>query len=698
MASAIFGALSFSGRMNSFCRPLTQTIIYKYGRHFSATVVHRSSNGICSTDIPEVKILNDQHGLNIQSYKDLHDFSLRDPGLFWETLARNRLHWYRDFHQAMDCDIEKGKMSWFLGGQLNVSVNCVDRHKDKNPDKIALIWEKDEPGTQDTVTYQQLYELMNQFANVLKNHEVKRGDRVCIYMPVSPLAVAAMLACARIGAIHSVVFAGFSAEALGTRINDAKAEVVITTDQGIRGGKAIDLKQTVDKAVANCPSVKKVFVTRRTGADVPMGSLDIPVEEELSKQSTECEPEVMDSEDLLFMLYTSGSTGKPKGLVHSQAGYLLYAGFTHQTVFDYQENDVFACVADIGWITGHTYVVYGPLSNGATTVLFESVPTYPDPGRYWEMVQRLKVNQIYCAPTAIRLLLKYGDKHVTKYDRSSLRTIGSVGEPLNHEAWEWYYNVVGRRQCTLVDTWWQTETGGILISPRPSEPNAELRVGPMRPLPGIQPALMHEMHKEVEGNDAYGALCIKKPWPGIARTIYGDHQRFLDTYFTPYQDMYFTGDGAHRDQDGYYLITGRMDDVINVSGHRLGTAEVEDAMDEHPAVAETAVVGFPHDIKGEGVYAYITLKEGVTEPEDQIMKELKELVKTQIASYAVPEMIQVAPGLPKTRSGKIMRRILRKVAANEHGDLGDVSTLADPSVVETIVKNHDILLQNNKSS
>nr|XP_006822135.1 PREDICTED: acetyl-coenzyme A synthetase 2-like, mitochondrial-like [Saccoglossus kowalevskii] len=600
----------------------------------------------------------------------------------------------------MNCDFTKGKIAWFQGGQLNVTVNCVDRHKDRTPDKIALIWEKDEPNMHETLTYKELYELMNQFANVLKNHGVLKGDRVCIYMPVSPLSVAAMLACARIGAVHSVVFAGFSAEALGSRIRAASSEVVITTDQGVRGGKIIDLKKTVDAAVASCPTVKKVFVTQRTGAEVPMGELDIPVEAELAGQPTECNPEIMDSEDMLFMLYTSGSTGQPKGLVHTQAGYLLYAGFTHQTVFDYQKDDIFACVADIGWITGHSYVVYGPLFNGATTVLFESIPTYPDPGRYWEMVERLKVNQLYCAPTAIRLLLKSGEKHVNKYDRSSLKTIGSVGEPLNHEAWEWYYNVVGQKRCTLVDTWWQTETGGILISPRPSEPFGELRLGPMRALPGIELVLMHDMEKdkEMKGNDAYGALCVRTPWPGIARTVYGDHQRYIDTYFKTYPGLYFSGDGAHRDHYGYYLITGRMDDVINVSGHRLGTAEVEDAMDEHPAVAETAVVGFPHDIKGEGVYAYVTLKDDIEgEPEEQIMEELKELVRQQIASYAVPEMIQVAPGLPKTRSGKIMRRILRKIAANEHEDLGDITTLAEPNVVEAIVKNHDVIMeQRNK--
>ncbi|XP_072168945.1 acetyl-coenzyme A synthetase 2-like, mitochondrial [Diadema setosum] len=533
--------------------------------------------------------------------------------------------------------------------------------------------------------------MTNQLANALRRQGVKRGDPVAIYMPVSPIAVAAMQACARIGAVHNVVFAGFSSEALASRIIDAGAETILTTDQAIRGGKIINLKKTVDQAVAMCPKVKRVFVSKRTGNPVPMCERDIPMEEAMAAESTECEPEVLSSEDLLFMLYTSGSTGSPKGLSHSQAGYLLYATLTHKFVFDYQPGDVYACVADIGWITGHSYVVYGPLSNGATTVLFESTPTYPDPGRYWEMVERLRINQIYVAPTAVRLLLKSGDSHVTKYDRSTLRTLGCVGEPLNHEAWEWYNNVVGEGRCSLADTWWQTETGGICITPRPSAPGAEITGGPMRPFFGIDPVLMDEKAQEIKGNEVSGALCIKRPWPGMARTIYGNHERYIDTYLKPYTGYYFSGDGAVRDEKGYYHITGRMDDVINVTGHRLGTAEVEDAMDEHVAVAETAVVGYPHDIKGEGVYAYVTLKDDISESEEQIILELKAIVRKKIAGYAVPDIIQITPGLPKTRSGKIMRRILRKVSADRSDELGDVSTLADPSVVKAIVENHDRL-------
>ncbi|XP_022094939.1 acetyl-coenzyme A synthetase 2-like, mitochondrial isoform X2 [Acanthaster planci] len=532
--------------------------------------------------------------------------------------------------------------------------------------------------------------MTNQIANALKTQGVKKGDRVAIYMPVSPLAVASMMACARIGAIHSVVFAGFSAEALASRIRDGDAQTIITADQAVRGGKVIELKKTVDSAVSLCPNIKRVFVAKRTGNPVPMSQTDIPLEEAMSRESTECQPEILDSEDLLFMLYTSGSTGAPKGLSHSQAGYLLYASLTHQMVFNYQPSDVYACVADIGWITGHTYVVYGPLSNGATTVLFESTPTYPDPGRYWEMVERLKLNQFYGAPTAIRLLLKFDSSYVTKYDRSTLKTLGCVGEPLNHEAWEWYNDIVGEGRCSLADTWWQTETGGIMITPRPSSPGAEIHHGPMTPFLGIEPVLMSDTDHTVEmtGNSVSGALCVRRPWPGIARTIYGNHQRYIETYFKPYTGVYFSGDGAHRDRRGHYHITGRMDDVINVSGHRIGTAEIEDAMDEHPAVAETAVVGFPHDIKGEGIYAYIILKEGVSESEEDIIKELKQAVRQKIAAYAVPDLIQITPGLPKTRSGKIMRRILRKVCANQSDELGDVSTLADPSIVEVIVKNH----------
>nr|XP_040129812.1 acetyl-coenzyme A synthetase 2-like, mitochondrial isoform X2 [Ictidomys tridecemlineatus] len=533
--------------------------------------------------------------------------------------------------------------------------------------------------------FRELLETTCRLANTLKRHGVHRGDRVAIYMPVSPLSVAAMLACARIGAVHTVVFAGFSAESLAGRINDAKCKVVITFNQGLRGGRVVELKKIVDEAVKNCPTVQHVLVAHRTDNKVHMGDLDIPLEQEMAKEAPVCTPESMDSEDMLFMLYTSGSTGSPKGLVHTQAGYLLYAALTHKLVFDYQPGDVFGCVADIGWITGHSYVVYGPLCNGATSVLFESTPVYPDAGRYWETVQRLKINQFYGAPTAVRLLLKYGDTWVKKYDRSSLRTLGSVGEPINHEAWEWLYTVVGDSRCTLVDTWWQTETGGICIAPRPSEEGAEILPGmAMRPFFGIIPALLDEKGNVIEGSDVSGALCISQAWPGMARTIYGDHQRFIDSYFKAYPGYYFTGDGAHRTEGGYYQITGRMDDVINISGHRLGTAEIEDAMADHPAVPETAVIGYPHDIKGEAAFAFIVLKDDVGDA-DIVVSELKSTVATKIAKYAVPDQILVVKRLPKTRSGKVMRRLLRKIITGGAQDLGDTTTLEDPSVITEIL-------------
>ncbi|XP_064599985.1 acetyl-coenzyme A synthetase 2-like, mitochondrial [Liolophura sinensis] len=537
--------------------------------------------------------------------------------------------------------------------------------------------------------------MVNKMANLLRSHCIKKGDRVAIYLPKSPIAVASMLACARIGAIHSVVFAGFSADSLADRINDAQAETVITADQGVRGGKIIQLKRLVDEAVQKCPCVRQVFVARRTGGDVPMGKLDIPLDKALESQSTKIQPLEMDSEDYLFLLYTSGSTGKPKGLAHTQGGYLTYANITHKHVFDYQPEEVFGCVADIGWITGHTYVVYGPLSNGATTLLFESTPTYPDPGRYWEMTERLKLNHLYLSPTALRLLLKSGDSWVQKYDRSSLRVLGCVGEPLNHDAWEWYYNVIGEKRCDVIDTWWQTETGGICISPRPSAPGAEIRSGmPMRPFFGIDPVLMDQKGNERTGSNDKGGLYIRHPWPGMARTIWGDHERFMSTYLTVAPGMYFSGDGARRHDGEYYQITGRMDDVINTSGHRLGTAELEDVIDDHDEVSECAAVGFPHDIKGEGIYLYVVLKDGVMKSEDELRAEFNDLVKKRIAAYAMADMIQFSPGLPRTRSGKIMRRILRKVARNESGELGDTSTLADPSVVDVIVSNHEQLLKN----
>ncbi|XP_078593805.1 acetyl-coenzyme A synthetase 2-like, mitochondrial isoform X2 [Branchiostoma floridae x Branchiostoma japonicum] len=634
----------------------------------------------------------------VHTHQDLYDFSLREPDTFWGTLAKSRIQWIKSFDRVSDCDMSAGKIEWFLGGQLNVSVNTLDRHVQKMPDKVALIWERDEPGTEVRITYRELLAMTCQLANTLRSHGVKKGDRVCIYMPNSPIAVAAMQACARIGAPHSVVFAGFSADALASRIQDANCETVITTDQAVRGGKVIELKKTVDDAVANCPMVKRVLVAQRTGKEVPMKhNLDFSLEEDMCRQSTECTPEIMDSEDPLFMLYTSGSTGKPKGILHTQAGYLLYATMTSKFAFDIREDDIFSCVADIGWITGHSYVVYGPLSNGATTVLFESIPTYPNPGRYWEMVERLKINQFYLAPTAVRLLLKFDESWVKKYDRSTLRKLGCVGEPLNVEAGDWYSQVVGEGRCDLVDTWWQTETGGIMITPRPSQPGAEILHGPMRPFFGIEPVLFNDEGKELTGKDVSGALCVRKPWPGIARTIFGDHERYLDTYFRPYPGTYFSGDGAHRDHKGYYHITGRMDDVINISGHRIGTAEIEDAMDEHHDVAETAVIGTPHEVKGEVPYAFVILKEGVRRDEEDIAKELKDLVRKTIAAYAVPDTILITPGLPKTRSGKIMRRILRKISTDKEEELGDVSTLAEPSVVDAIVQSHKAYKQRIRS-
>lgn len=619
------------------------------------------------------------------SYQERIKLAAREPAAFWGPLARDALVWDTPYHTVSDCDFRSGRISWFLGGQLNVSVNCLDQHVQKSPESIALIWERDEPGTEVKITYRELLETTCRLANTLKRYGVRRGDRVAIYMPVSPLAVAAMLACARIGAIHNVIFAGFSVGSLAGRINDAQCKVVITFNQGLRGGRVVQLKKIVDEAIKICPSVQHVLVAHRTDNKVHMGDLDVSLEQEMAKEEPVCAPESMGSEDTLFLLYTSGSTGKPKGLVHTQAGYLLYAALTHRLVFDYRPGDVFGCVADIGWITGHSYVVYGPLCNGATSVLFESTPVYPNAGRYWEMVQRLKINQFYGAPTAYRLLLKFEDSWVKKYDRSSLRTLGSVGEPINHEAWEWLHRVVGDGRCTLVDTWWQTETGGICISPRPSEEGAEiLPCMAMRPLFGIVPVLMDEKGNVLEGGDVSGALCLSQAWPGMARTIYGDHQRFLDVYFETYPGYYFTGDGAYRTEEGYYEITGRMDDVINISGHRVGTAEIEDALADHPAVPETAVIGYPHDIKGEAAFAFIVLKDDVGDV-DVVVKELRLVVADKIAKYAVPDQVLVVKRLPKTRSGKVMRRLLRKIVMGRAQDLGDTTTLEDPGVVTEIL-------------
>ncbi|XP_070657179.1 acetyl-coenzyme A synthetase 2-like, mitochondrial isoform X2 [Bos indicus] len=588
------------------------------------------------------------------SYQERIALAAREPAAFWGPLARDALVWDTPYHTVSDCDFRSGRISWFLGGQLNVSVNCLDQHVQKSPESIALIWERDEPGTEVKITYRELLETTCRLANTLKRYGVRRGDRVAIYMPVSPLAVAAMLACARIGAIHNVIFAGFSVGSLAGRINDAQCKVVITFNQGLRGGRVVQLKKIVDEAIKVCPSVQHVLVAHRTDNKVHMGHLDVSLEQEMAKEEPVCAPESMGSEDILFLLYTSGSTGKPKGLVHTQAGYLLYAALTHRLVFDYRPGDVFGCVADIGWITGHSYVVYGPLCNGATSVLFESTPVYPDAGRYWETVQRLKINQFYGAPTAYRLLLKFEDSWVKKYDRSSLRTLGS-------------------------------ETGGICISPRPSEEGAEiLPCMAMRPLFGIVPVLMDEKGNVLEGGDVSGALCLSQAWPGMARTIYGDHQRFLDAYFETYPGYYFTGDGAYRTEEGYYEITGRIDDVINISGHRLGTAEIEDAMADHPSVPETAVIGYPHDIKGEAAFAFVVLKDDVGDV-DVVVKELRSVVADKIAKYAVPDQVLVVKRLPKTRSGKVMRRLLRKIVMGRAQDLGDTTTLEDPGVITEIL-------------
>ncbi|XP_053738074.1 acetyl-coenzyme A synthetase 2-like, mitochondrial isoform X1 [Synchiropus splendidus] len=670
--------------------------VFSQGRRAFGSFIDVSGKRRCNTAafMPEAA--------GFQGVRDraaLHDFSVSNTDAFWAAVARQRLSWIRPFDKVQDCDLNRGKVKWFDGGQLNVSVNCLDRHVHTCPDRVALIWEKDEPGSEVKVTYRQLLEMTCRLGNLLRRHGVKKGDCVTIYMPPCPLAVASMLACARIGAAHNVVFAGFSAEALAERIRDAQSNTVITVNQGVRGGKVVQLKKTVDTAVEDCPTVKQVFVAKRTDTPVAMTAKDIPLDEEMQKEDVVCEPAAMDSEDVLFLLYTSGSTGKPKGLVHTQAGYLLYAAFTQRYVFNYHDGDIFGCVADIGWITGHSYTVYGPLANGGTTVLFESTPIYPNPGRYWEMVQRLKINQFYGAPTAIRLLLKYGDEWVHKYDRSSLKTLGSVGEPINTEAWEWYHQVVGEGRCPVVDTWWQTETGGICIAPKPSEPHAEIIPGlAMRPFFGIKPVLMDNKGQEATSNDTSGALCIAQPWPGMARTIHNNHQRFVETYCQQYPGYFFTGDGAHRSTEGYYQITGRLDDVINVSGHRIGTAEIEDIVNLCPEVAESAVIGCSHQIKGQGIYAFVVLKKNVDASVDEIISQLNSMVSTKIAKYACPDHVQVVQRLPKTRSGKIMRRVLRKVVEQDLDSLGDLSTLDDPVVVQEVIQGHRELLSKQQQA
>jgi acetyl-CoA synthetase len=622
---------------------------------------------------------------DLESYHALYHESIHDREGFWARQARTRLHWLHDFGQVVDCDWAHGEIAWFLGGKLNVCDNCVDRHVAAGKgDQIAIIWEGDEPCQNRYISYRELQREVCRTANVLKSQGVRKGDRVAIYLPMIPEAAYAMLACARIGAVHSVVFAGFSAESLRDRIIDANCKVVITADEGLRARKIVPLKRTVDEAVMACPCVERVLVVRRTGNKVPFyPQRDLWLDDAKAQERPYCPIEPMDSEDQLFLLYTSGSTGKPKGIAHTTAGYLLHASLTHQYVFDYRPGDIYACVADVGWVTGHSYVVYGPLANGATTVMFESIPTYPDAGRYWDMVSRLKITQFYTAPTAIRAIAREGDAFVKKYDRSTLRVLGSVGEPINPEAWRWYHEVVGDSRCAIVDTFWQTETGGIMITPLPGA-TATKPGSATLPFFGIEPVLLDERGNELVGNDVSGILAFRRSWPSMARTIHGDHQRFLETYLKPFKGFYFTGDGCRRDSDGYYWITGRVDDVINVSGHRMGTAEVESALVSHPGCAEAAVVGYPHEIKGQGIFAYVILKDGFKENQE-LIGELRNEVRHHIGPIATPDVILIAPGLPKTRSGKIMRRILRKIAARETDNLGDTTTLADPGVVQALI-------------
>jgi len=634
-------------------------------------------------DVPEA-FAKSAH-LNAEQYKTMYEQSVTDPAGFWAEQAQQFLHWDKPWDTVLDWDYTKGHIRWFEGGKLNACYNCVDRHLDTRGDQTALIWEGDDPANDAHITYRELYEHVCRMANVLKSRNVQKGDRVCIYMPMIPEAVYAMLACARIGAIHSVVFGGFSPDSIKDRILDSDCHTVITADEGLRGSKTVHLKGNVDAALKSCPNVNTVVVVRHTGGNIDWNEgRDIWYHEAAENVAADCPVEIMDAEDPLFILYTSGSTGKPKGAMHTTGGYLLYAAITHKYVFDYHDGDVYWCTADVGWVTGHSYIVYGPLANGGISLVFEGVPTYPDASRFWQVVDKHKVNTFYTAPTALRSLMRLGDDPVKKTSRDSLRLLGSVGEPINPEAWEWYYHTIGEARCPIVDTWWQTETGGHMIAPVPGA--LKMKPGSASlPFFGVMPAIVDSNGKVIEG-PGEGTLVITHPWPGQMRTVYGNHQRFIETYFSAFPGMYFTGDGARRDEDGYYWITGRVDDVLIVSGHNLGTAEIESALVLHDTVAEAAIVGYPHDIKGQGIYAYVTLKQGV-EPSDALRKELVQLVRAEIGPIATPDIIQWAPGLPKTRSGKIMRRILRKIAANQMDQLGDTSTLADPSVVDDLVKN-----------
>jgi acetyl-CoA synthetase len=628
---------------------------------------------------------SDSAWIDEATYEAMYRQSVDNPDQFWADQAAQFLTWDKPWDTVCISDIETGQAAWFEGGKLNVAVNCIDRHLVDRADQTAIIWEGDDPADDANISYRQLHEQVSRLGNVLRQRGVKKGDRVCIYMPMIPEAAYAMLACARIGAVHSVVFGGFSPDALKDRILDSDCQVVITADEGLRAGKAIPLKANTDKALANCPDVHTCLVVRRTGGAIDwQESRDIWYQESMESVSQDCAPETMDAEDPLFILYTSGSTGKPKGVVHSTGGYLLMAAMTHKYTFDYKDGDVFWCTADVGWVTGHSYILYGPLCNGAITLMFEGVPTYPDASRFWQVIDKHQVNQFYTAPTAIRALMACGDSFVNKTSRSSLKLLGTVGEPINPEAWDWYHRVVGESRCPIVDTWWQTETGAHMLTPLPGA--TALKPGSAtRPFFGVEPVLLDTENREIEGAGE-GLLMIKASWPSQIRTIYGDHQRFVETYFKPYPGYYFTGDGARRDEDGYYWITGRVDDVLNISGHRMGTAEVESALVLHEKIAEAAVVGYPHDIKGQGIYCYVTPMNGV-EPDEELRLQLIALCVKEIGPIAKPDIIQWAPGLPKTRSGKIMRRILRKVAANELDSLGDTSTLADPAVVDELIAN-----------
>ena len=641
------------------------------------------------TLINSLKALTDSY-YNIDSlakYMDVYRIAQNDPDSFWDTIATQNFSWQKKWNKVLNWDKENAKVTWFEGAKLNITENCIDRHLPTRANNTAFIWEPNDPTEKaEHITYKALSERVNKMANVLKNNGIQKGDRICIYLPMIPELAISVLACARIGAVHSVVFAGFSSTALASRINDATCKMVITSDGSYRGEKKIELKSIVDEALTECPCVETVLVANRTNLDINMkAGRDRSLENELKQADKNCPAEIMDAEDPLFILYTSGSTGKPKGMVHTTAGYMVYTAFSFKNVFQYKENDIYWCTADIGWITGHSYIVYGPLLNGATSILFEGVPSYPDFGRFWEVIEKYKVNQFYTAPTAIRALAKQDIAFVNKYDLSSLKVLGSVGEPINEEAWNWYNDAIGKKKCPIVDTWWQTETGGIMISPIPFVTPTKPTYATL-PLPGIHPVLMDENGAEIEGNSVSGRLCIKYPWPSIARTVYGDHQRYIDTYFSAFKGVYFTGDGALRDEVGYYRITGRVDDVVIVSGHNLGTAPIEDAINEHPAVAESAIIGFPHDIKGNALAGFIILKDE-TQLQDNLEKEINALIASKIGPIAKLDRIHFVSGLPKTRSGKIMRRILRKVSSNEMDNLGDTSTLLDPLIVDEIIEN-----------